>query len=55
MKGFDPGVVLAALLLCAVGGAMLAIPVFGYGTLVAMMIGVVLSTALMEQPRELAG
>lgn len=55
MNRFDPGGILAALLLCAVGGAMLAIPLFGYGPLVAVMLGLVLGTALMEQLRGSVG
>jgi hypothetical protein len=54
-RGFDPSGVLAALIVSALGGAMLAIPLFGYGPVVAVMLGLVLGTALMEQLRESVG
>ena len=54
MNTFNTGDALAAILLCAVGGAMLAIPLFGFGPIVAVMLGLVLGTALMEHLRSYA-
>jgi hypothetical protein len=52
MSRLEPGVVLAALLLAAVGGAMLAIPWFGYGPLAALRLALVLGAAAMQQLAE---
>ena len=53
--GLTPGDILAAIVSCAAGGAILAIPIFGYGPLMAVILGLVLGTVLMEQLRDSAG
>jgi hypothetical protein len=48
MSKFDPGTVLDAILLVTLGGALLAVPWFGYGPLATVLLGFMLGITTTE-------
>jgi hypothetical protein len=50
----DPCQGLSTIVLCAIGGAVLAIPSLGYGPLIAVMLGLMISAMAIDQLLKLA-